>query len=262
MYYWRTEGHKPKLSKRCGVIAALSLAALSVTAFFKAPEIGNKVPVPFRGYVTETNTLLRGNPGVHEVALTFDDGPREKYLLRVLDILDRYEVKATFFVVGSRVEAEPHLIKEIHDRGHIVANHTMNHLILPELTDFEIAREILDCEALIQNATGEERYLLFRAPGLHHENRVVEIAQSMGYISVDADATAKDFTGSPGGDIFEFVAQKVEPGTVILLHMTDPTIEALPTIIEYTRAKGYRFVTVPEMLVHLPNPVYADTTID
>lgn len=192
--------------------------------------------------------LLRGDPTRKEVALTFDDGPHPAYTPKLLDILDRYGVKATFFVVGMMARRYPNLVKEEAARGHVVGNHTYHHVDLTKLSEEEIADEIQRCDDVLKRILGKQpRY--FRPPGGDYNAKIAQISQSMGHTMVLWTDDPGDYA-NPGEDvILERTLGRVRNGGIILMHDgIQQTIDVLPTIITYLRNKGYRFVTVDEML--------------
>ncbi|MGC8832801.1 MAG: polysaccharide deacetylase family protein [Armatimonadota bacterium] len=192
--------------------------------------------------------LLRGDPTRKEIALTFDDGPHPAYTPKLLDILDRYGVKATFFVVGMMARRYPNLVKEEAAKGHVVGNHTYHHVDLTKLSEEEIADEIQRCDAVLKRILGKQpRY--FRPPGGDYNAKIAQISQAMGHTMVLWTDDPGDYA-NPGEDvILERTLGRVRNGGIILMHDgIQQTIDVLPTIITYLRNKGYRFVTVDEML--------------
>ncbi len=104
-----------------------------------------------------------GSPGGKSLALTFDDGPNDPHTLRLLDVLDKHSVKATFFLIGRYVKLRPDIVREIARRGHVVGNHTFTHPRLIFLSAAEARQEILQCGEAINDAVGAHSNL-FRPP--------------------------------------------------------------------------------------------------
>lgn len=205
--------------------------------------------------------LKHGNPNVPEVALTFDDGPHPASLPTILRTLHDYGVQATFFLVGTRIEQSPHLAKAIIDEGHEVGNHTEHHFRLTDLTEPQQLAEIKDCETAFQRATGRGMSLL-RPPGMRFTPKVLSLVEQMGYTTVSWTDAAKDFESIDNKienltpeEIADRVMERVGNGSIILLHDTPQTAEALPRVISLLRVSGYKFVTIPQMLSHLPHPI-------
>lgn len=191
-----------------------------------------------------------GTPRV--VALTFDDGPwgPGDQTERILDILDEYGIKATFFMLGSRVKVDGDVAAEVAKRGHLLGNHSFSH---PDLTDesaAEIGRQVRRTSTLIENATGQ-RPRWFRAPGGAVDPQVRSIVEAEGMTIAHWTIGTGDWKNLGSQRIVDIVDRKVKPGAVVLLHdgggKREDTIEALPKIIERLRDKGYRFVTLDEL---------------
>jgi peptidoglycan/xylan/chitin deacetylase (PgdA/CDA1 family) len=196
--------------------------------------------------------LQEGDPGLREVALTFDDGPDPQYGPAVAAILKQKGVPATFFLVGMRVQQYPNVARLLARDGFELANHTYNHQSLPALKPHEIANELRLCDADIARATGQHTTLM-RPPGVQYNDKVLDVAKSLGYVTVSWTVGAKDYDKDTTADfIQERVLNRAAPGAIILLHQDTPaTVAALPAIIDGLRAQGYQFVTVSRMLDHL-----------
>jgi peptidoglycan/xylan/chitin deacetylase (PgdA/CDA1 family) len=201
----------------------------------QAPELR---PVLIRG----------GDRSRKEIALTFDDGPHAAYTPQILAILDRYGVKATFFVVGQQAERNPGLVREEAADGHSVGNHTYHHVSLPRIPLGDEAAEIAAAGAVLKRITGKTPYL-FRPPGGQRDADVDAAAAALGYTTVLWTDDPGDYD-SPGEDVI--VARtlwKAKNGGILLLHDgVQQTIDVLPRLITTLRGEGFRFVTVDEML--------------
>lgn len=195
--------------------------------------------------------LVRGNPDVKEIALTFDDGPHDGYTQQLIRVLKEFNVPATFFLIGRNVEKSPELAKLALDNGFELANHTFTHTRLVSLTDEQIKQEIVKGADAIEEATGV-RPTFFRPPGGEYDARVEKIAQSLGVTMVLWTADAGDFTTPFGNPTPTAIEQKVlryiNSGGIIIMHDPMPsTLQALPSLITSLRALGYTFVTVSEL---------------
>jgi peptidoglycan/xylan/chitin deacetylase (PgdA/CDA1 family) len=184
-----------------------------------------------------------------EVALTFDDGPWPGATDRVLAILRRLHVQATFFMVGRQVDAYPGIARRVAAAGHEIGNHSFDH---PEgfaaLSDERVGAEMSDTNALLANLGVTPT--AFRPPGGSYDDAVVTTARSQSMRTVLWDVDPRDWvSGVPPKLIVSSVLHKVRPGSIVLLHDgggdARHTIEALPSIIERLRARGYDFVTIP-----------------
>jgi peptidoglycan/xylan/chitin deacetylase (PgdA/CDA1 family) len=196
------------------------------------------------------------------VALTFDDGP-SPYTAQVLDILARYQVQATFFVIGMNVEKYPDLVRRIVSEGHAIGNHTYSHPLLgPVESPSRFQRELDRADLAIQAATGV-RTRLFRPPRGLRSPWMMHLARSSGYQVVTWSVSPDDWRHPPSAVIAERVLDRVRPGAIVLLHdgletMASPpqenTVAALPAILEGLQKRGYRFVTVPELIEMAEKP--------
>ena len=203
-------------------------------------------------YDPQQALLQEGDPAVREVALTFDDGPDPVYGPAVAAILKQKNVPATFFLVGMRVKEHPEVARLLARDGFELANHTYNHQSLPTLKPHEIARELRLCDQDIFDATGLHTALM-RPPGVQYNDKVLDSARALGYVTVSWTVGAKDYDTDTKADfIRERVLDRTAPGAIILLHQDTPaTVAALPAIIDGLRAQGYTFVTVSSMLDRL-----------
>jgi peptidoglycan/xylan/chitin deacetylase (PgdA/CDA1 family) len=186
-------------------------------------------------------------------ALTFDDGPHPTFTPEILATLDKYNVKATFFMIGKEMEKYPNIVKEVALRGHVIANHTYTHPhSLESESEAQIIRELDKCEEIIEKMTGRRAHL-FRPPRGLVNGAVLTIAAEEGYRTVLWTVSA-DHHDAPTPELMaKRVFEHRRPGCIILAH--DGTFKsrwkdarALPMIIEELRNDGYRFVTIPELL--------------
>ncbi len=191
--------------------------------------------------------LIRGSSRASEIALTFDDGPHPDYTPKILDILRRYNVKATFFVVGKLAEQHPDLVRSELADGHVLGNHTYHHVNLTKIPVNDIAAEWQACEDIVKQETGVTmRY--GRPPGGDYDGDVIDTAAGLGLTTVLWTDDPGDYA-SPGDNVIKSrVLRRVENGGIILLHDgVQQTIDVLPQIIETLHARGLRFVTIPEL---------------
>lgn len=195
--------------------------------------------------------LVRGNPSVKKIALTFDDGPHDGYTQDLIRVLREFNVPATFFLIGRNVVKHPELAKLAKENGFELANHTYSHTRLASLTDDEIRAELLGGADEIAKATGF-RPTFFRPPGGEYDKRVEAIAAELSMTMVLWTADAGDFTTPFGNPSPQTIEQKVlryvSPGGIIIMHDPMPgTLKVLPSLITSLRALGYEFVTVSEL---------------
>jgi peptidoglycan/xylan/chitin deacetylase (PgdA/CDA1 family) len=187
------------------------------------------------------------------VALTFDDGPGP-YTGRVVRALRRLGVRATFFQVGQMIAAFPGVARRV--RRHFpVGDHTLSHPQMAMLAEPVQRNEIVaDAERL--RAVGAGRPLLFRPPYASFDLRTLEVVRQQGMLMVLWNVDSADWTRPGTRQIVRNVVSRVRPGAVVLMHDAGgdrrQTVAALPAIVHRLRRRGYRFVTVPRMLLEAP----------
>ncbi|HLS89041.1 MAG TPA: polysaccharide deacetylase family protein [Sphingobacteriaceae bacterium] len=199
--------------------------------------------------------VVRAGPGDQRlVALTFDDGPDDRYTPQILDVLRRERVPATFFVTGVRAQENPQVLRRIIRDGHAVGNHGYLHARYAGLTPAQIEADLQENVRLLrQHGVSDNR--LFRPPygALGVQGAETVIAQK--YTIVLWTIDPRDWLSPPADQIVDTVLANIRPGAIILLHSAggpgqslEGTVEALPRIIRALRDQGYRFVTVPDLL--------------
>lgn len=199
--------------------------------------------------------LIRGDPRVPVVTLTFDDGPHPEFTPQILAILQRYHVRATFFVVGKMAEQYPDLVRAERAGGHVIGNHTYHHVNLTKIPDDEIVPEWQACEDVVKAITGDTMRFC-RPPGGDYDRVVILAATDLGLTTVLWTDDPGDYA-SPGEKTIERrVLGAIGNGGIILLHDgVQQTIDVLPQIIEGLRRRGLRFETVDTMAA--PRPLSA-----
>jgi peptidoglycan-N-acetylglucosamine deacetylase len=202
-------------------------------------------------------TVLAGSD-VREVALTFDDGPNDPYTQQLLDLLERHQVRATFFLVGNYVRQRPDIARAIRQRGHLLGNHTMTHPSLLWERPDRVREELVACSAAIEDATGE-RVEYFRPPFGTRRPDVLRIVREFGLIPVTWNITAHDWDAADPAALAAKVErgvrlnQRLGRGSNLLLHDgghrafgTDRsvTLAATRMLLEAWAGSSLRFVTV------------------
>lgn len=199
-----------------------------------------------------------GNRNCPRIALTFDDGPNEPYTSRVLDILEQYKIRATFFVIGRNAERHPDTCRRIVTAGNVIGNHSYHHhksLCLRQ--GKAVARDIELAHQAIYECTGFEPKL-FRPPYGFRTPWLMRTAGSLGYMVVTWDNMTGDWKANKSGEeIGRTIVRRAKPGSVIVLHDgrngrpsydRSQMLEALPFVIQSLRERGFEFVTIPELL--------------
>lgn len=213
----------------------------------------------------EKSFFIRGNPKLKQVALSIDDGPHILFAPKILEVLRQNHAHATFFVVGVKVQEHPEIVREMLADGNEVGNHSMTHPRLNTVSQEVVAQELTRCRSAVEKACGATTWLL-RPPGERYTDEVLQTAKRLGFITVAATIGAADYIvpgdhswtrGNPGyqehvNAVQEAVFKQLKNGGIIDLHDMPTTADALDAIIKGIRQRGYKIVTVSEMLKRLP----------
>lgn len=211
-----------------------ALAACLVVGLVAAPALAQESGDP---------TRITPRPG--RVALTFDDGPDPEWTPVILDLLDQYGVKATFFVLGTQVAEYPEIARDVVRRGHSLQNHGYRHYLLTTLGDLEARREIVRGAEIITRHTGVTP-TCFRPPYGQFDGRIPALAAEAGQTIVLWSVDSADYYYQTTGGVINETVGGLHDGAVILMHDTLGGVlsEALPVIIEAVRAAGLEFDTL------------------
>ena len=194
------------------------------------------------------------------VAISFDAAWGNEDTQQLIDILGKYNIKATFFVVGEWVDKYPQSVKALSDAGHEVMNHSNTHAHMTKLSKDEIIADVNACNDKIEAVTGV-RPTLIRPPYGEYDDNVISAIRSMDMEPIQWDVDSLDWKDLSAADITKRVTSKVQAGSIVLFHNAAlHTPEALPTIIENLLQQGYTFVPISEII--LPGEHGVDYTID
>ncbi len=194
--------------------------------------------------------------GSRQMALTYDDGPNDAHTLRLLEVLAKHGVQATFFVIGKYVKQRPDIVRELVAAGHVVGNHTFTHPLLTLKSEAQVRQELFACREALQDVTGQASNL-FRPPFGGRRPAVLRISREMGMEPIMWNVTGYDWNAPPAAVIEGKVARQIRGGDVILLHDgghkqmgadRSQTVIATDRMISRYRAEGREFVTIPAML--------------
>ena len=195
--------------------------------------------------------LYSGDPRLPEVALTFDDGPNPYYTPQILATLGRYHIKATFFCVGRLVQRYPQLVWQEYRAGHVVGNHSWSHPHLGSLTPSALAFQFDRTSAVIQQVIGVQP-TFFRPPYGDFTSAVLGRAYMLGLTTVMWNVMPADWLLPGTAAIVDRVLAYAGNGAIILLHdgggNRSETVAALPLIIEGLQQRGFRLVTIQQLL--------------
>ena len=236
-----------------GIVVVLLLLMGTVWSAGKEPEavqtIGNKAArlVAGEGMLRLMEQELMEQSQAHpEVALTFDDGPSPKYTPLLLDGLKERNVRATFFLLGKNVKENQELVQRMQAEGHLLGNHTYNHVQLNRIPETTARQEILKTNNEIYEATG--KYPEYMRPPYGAWKKNMELCVEM--LPVFWDIDTLDWKSQNVDAILKAAGEEPEDGSIILMHDEYQTsVEAALLIIDRLKEKGYEFVTVDELIV-------------
>lgn len=201
--------------------------------------------------VEEEIFIKNGSRDKKMIALTFDDGPHPKETNEVLNVLKKYKVKATFFIAGKHANWYSKPLIRASEEGHEIGNHTFNHPDISNLNNTQLENEIIKCEETLIKLTGKKP-TLFRPPyGSYKKDELANIAKNHGYkIILWTTVDARDWQNPPANKIADTIINKAKNGDILLLHdyATNNTVEALDILIPEMIKKGFKFVTVSELI--------------
>jgi peptidoglycan/xylan/chitin deacetylase (PgdA/CDA1 family) len=199
-----------------------------------------------------------------EVALTYDDGPNDPYTLQLLEVLEKHQARATFFVVGKFVKQRPDIVRAIADAGHAIGNHTFSHPNLTYVTREKLRQEIQDTGSAIADAIGA-RTTLFRPPFGARRPGIFGEVRRLGLTPIMWSVTTRDWKYNNTDEIERHTLRQLSTGgtgrgDVILLHDGDHlamgadrsrSVETTSRLLLRFKAEGRRCVTIPTMMQDL-----------
>ncbi|GAC1347853.1 MAG: hypothetical protein NVSMB27_14210 [Ktedonobacteraceae bacterium] len=198
--------------------------------------------------------IYSGNSHLPEIALTFDDGPDPRYTPQILEILQRYRVKATFFCIGHQVATYPQIVRQASEAGHVIGNHTWTHPNLAFLSGSDIFSQIERTSNAIQEAIGA-RPPFFRPPYGSFNSQVLTQACHLGITTIIWNSSTEDWARPGTSFIIRRALELGCNGFIILMHdggwEQSQTVEAIPIIIEKLQDLGYRFITIQQIADNL-----------
>ena len=210
-----------------------------------SPAIKPKTTIPPEPKLTVSSVHVEGP----YIAITFDDGPNEKLTPRLLEMLAQHHVHATFFVLGENAVQHPEILKRAVQEGHEIGNHSWSHPNLAKMSEDGVRSQIKRTEELISNTVGA-RPTLFRPPyGSLTQREKHLIHEELGYEIVLWDVDPYDWKRPGPSVVTNRILKETVPGSIVLSHDIHPgTIEAMPATLDQLQAKGFKFVTVSELL--------------
>ena len=221
----------------CALLAAAMFALVNAPAVAEASATDRQLPI----YCVQRDQKM--------LAISFDAAWGNEDTQQLIDILEQYSVKATFFVVGDWVDKYPESVKALHDAGHEVMNHSNTHAHYPQLSADEVVADLNACNDKIEAVTGV-RPTLVRLPYGDYDDNSINAVRSIGMEPIQWDVDSLDWKDLSAGEITRRVTSKVQPGSIVLFHNAAlHTPEALPGIIQTLLQEGYTFVPISQIIL-------------
>ena len=181
--------------------------------------------------------------------MTFDDGPSATLTPKLLDLLATHHIKATFFVIGENVAEHPEIVARAAREGHEIANHSWSHPNLGKMSDDSVRRQLRQTDDAIKNATGKRPTLMRPPYGSITAREKRWIHDEFGYDIILWDVDPYDWKRPGPAVVRARILKETRPGSIVLSHDIHPgTIEAMPSTFDELEAKGFKFVTVSELI--------------
>ncbi|MFN3405239.1 MAG: polysaccharide deacetylase family protein [Cytophagaceae bacterium] len=192
--------------------------------------------------------ICSGNEDKKQIALTFDDGPDPLHTPRILDVLKKNNIKATFFLIGKKIKGNEGLVERIYNEGHIVGNHTYSHSFWIDFNpSSRIREELLSTEKEIENVINKKiRY--FRPPYGVTNPMIAKALSGMKYAVIGWNIRSMDTVEKDNLNLCEKVISQLKPGSIILFHDTRPELDkVLETVIMESKRQGYEISPLNEL---------------
>ncbi|CDW90981.1 polysaccharide deacetylase [Stylonychia lemnae] len=189
---------------------------------------------------------INGNPDCNRVAITLDEGPGEN-TQKLLDILEQYQVKATFFVVGSHIADYKDVLIKAYEQGHTIGAHSWDHRDYRTLSEDELQDDISKTENEIKDAIGVVPNLV-RPPYATINDAVVDVLDKNNVKTILWSLDSQDGVVKDPQTLAEQILKEVRPGEIILLHHYQSTVDVLPLLIEGLQAQQFALATVDQLL--------------
>ncbi len=200
-------------------------------------------------FQSSTVTYNKGLSTYPYVAMTYDDGPHPQNTPRLLDMLRARNIRATFYVIGRNVDRYPHIARRIVAEGHEIGNHTYTHRKLTSLSDSEVRQEMRKTEDAISRATGVRPRTMRPPYGALHTNQRQMVFNSFKYPTIMWSVDPQDWRRPGASVVRSRLVNRAHNGAILLAHdLHAPTVDAMPGTFDGLLGKGFRFVTVSQML--------------
>ena len=224
----------------CGAVAVVAalVLALRLTGAYAVFTGGTVRDLPIYSVEREDK----------KIAISFDCAWGTDYTDKLLEVLGREQVHATFFMVEFWAEKYPDYVKKIDEAGHEIGTHSATHSYMSKFSEEQIREELASSSEAIETVTGK-RPELFRAPYGDYNDRLIRTARGEGFYTIQWDVDSLDWKDLSANDIAMRVISRVQSGSIILCHNNGAhTAEALPIILDTLKNKGYEFVPVGQLI--------------
>ncbi|MCX7772990.1 MAG: polysaccharide deacetylase family protein [Clostridia bacterium] len=227
------------------MLIAIALLFIGVNAFLTQRYVSQVT-----GHFREDIPIYSVDSDGKKCAITFDCAWGADDIPNILDSLDKFQAKATFFIVGLWAEKYPETVKLIASRGHEIANHGYSHQHMAQIPEAKIEEEITRCTEVLEKLSGA-RITLFRPPYGEYNSTTVKVSRRMNYEIIQWDVDSLDWKQNLSSEnIYQRVIKGVNTGSIILFHNdTLHTQEVLPRILENLTKNGYSCITVSDLLL-------------
>jgi len=187
------------------------------------------------------------------IALTFDDGPDKEITSQILAILEKENIKATFFVIGNKIKENIELLKKINNEGHTIGNHSYSHNNqITICSTKKLKEDLIKCNQLIEQVIGKKP-LFFRPPFGITTPRYRRVLSQLNMHSIGWSIRSFDTQSKNKEVLYKKITRQISDGSIILFHDTQKiTIEVLPSIIEFCKVNGINIVPLQELINHQP----------
>ena len=229
----------------------LCVALVATRTLGADPEIPSQTPQKSVGKrPTEQNITFNS---VHTdgpyIAMSFDDGPSATLTPKLLDLLAARHIKATFFVIGENVMEHPEIVARAAREGHEIGNHSWSHPNLAKMSQESVRSQLQRTDVAIKNATGERPTLMRPPYGSITDREKHWIHDEFGYRIILWDVDPYDWKRPGPAVVRNRILKETRPGSIVLSHDIHPgTIEAMPSTLDALEGKGFKFVTVSELI--------------
>lgn len=214
----------------------------------KIPDVGR-----YRTILDTYDAYYADKSGEKVIYLTFDNGYEQGYTGKILDVLKKNDVPATFFVTGHYVKSEPELVKRMADEGHIIGNHTNHHPDLTTISKDTMKKELRDLEKAVAAVSSQKEMKYLRPPKGTFNEQTLNWANELGYIHIFWSLAFIDWnTDKQSGwkYAYEQMMEQIHPGAIALLHtVSSDNAEALSHVITSLKKEGYSFRSLDELVM-------------